>query len=145
MDKLPIILIPGVSVGSQSLNHAMDKVAQGSQKQSKQKGKLNKVIYEIEDACAYDDGEDRVVHRLFVKVLTHEIVQLHHHDDSDSEGETELETAKLHQVHFIRMKSIPRDYGQTFDEFMAKSKGTDLVSEYEEPTLDDQGKKGCFA
>ena len=69
-------MIPGVTIGCDTLPYAMNKLAELPEVQSKQPGGVKKVIYQIEDAHAYAVGDLRFTHRLFVEVLTHEVIML---------------------------------------------------------------------
>ena len=69
-------MIPGVTIGCDSLPFAMNKLAELEEVQSKQPGGTKKVIYQIENAHSYADGDLRFTHRLFVEVLTHEVIFL---------------------------------------------------------------------
>jgi hypothetical protein len=73
--KLKRVLIPGVTKGIVSLTKALDTFRYIDDLQSKQEGGVVKVIYQVEDCYAFEDGEEtRYTHRLLSSVLAHEVI-----------------------------------------------------------------------
>ena len=101
---------------------------------------LNKVIYKIKNAHFFEDGHSRVTHRLFVKVLTHEIIDMgyDHREDPDQDENEKLIEEKMNKVHLFRMIAVERDYSQNQDEYEKSQWAKSVASGYGKVEDDDE-------
>ena len=107
-----MVLLPGITVGTDCVTNCMTNLCNQDSISSKQIGHLNKVVYQIRDCHSYQDGTDRVAHRIFVKVLTHEVIEIKELDKNRKvkSEEKKAREEKMNKVHMFRMVTIPRDY-----------------------------------